>query len=117
MPGCQRATCGPVGLYNYKDSIWYSMPGPCISRDYRHKSRECRAREPGGNCSKPNGQHSCTWSLEHAGEINLDELVGIHDRLAFCHSGKKEYSRDTDTGIGNHFWDHRSDAAACAERM
>merc|ERR1712113_814269 len=75
-----------------------------------------RAREPGGNCSRPNGHHTCTWSLEHAGEINLDELVGIKNRMDFCHSGKKEYDRDTDRGVGVSFWDHRSDFSACARR-
>lgn len=116
-PGCQVATCGPGGLYPYNNSIWFSMPGPCISQDYEKKSRECRARETGGRCARPTGHHSCTWSLEHAGEVSLDELVGIDDRTKFCHSGNKEYDRDTDMGVGVNFWDHRSDPTACAARI
>ena len=30
---------------------------------------------------EPNGNGTCTWNYEEAGEISLDELVGIKDSL------------------------------------
>merc|ERR1712113_944404 len=65
----------------------------------------CKAREPGGRCPVPSGTRECTWHLEDAGEIDLDELVGIPNHTAFCKAGNKEFVPHLDHGVGVSFWD------------
>jgi len=139
-----------------KAPIWYSLPGPCpslgLSNDEisqqktnldvnKYKTPECLQRMPGGHCPPglvANGDPTCTYSYEEAGEIFLDELVGIGDYEEFwkfsytkCADGvaqgtlpastvcvhNKEYDFDTDEGVGTSFWNGRQDKAKCAERM
>merc|ERR1712228_297405 len=107
-PGCQHAAFGPVGNYNYTNTIWYSLPGPCTSQPCGSKNPECQAREPGGRCAQPNGNHTCTWNYEHAGEIRIDDLLGIQDHQALCRAGKVEYDRTLDQGTMTSFWNGRS---------
>jgi len=63
------------------------------------------------------GERSCTFHVEHAGEIRLDELVGIQDYMEFRSSGKQEYSVEQDQGIGISFWDEKNNPANCARRV
>lgn len=101
----------------YRKAIWYSLPGSCPSKHYSSKTALCRSVEPGGRCKLPNGSNSCTWWAEEAGEIFLDELVGIPDYKTFCSAGNYEYDLATDSGVGPvSFWDSRLDAASCAYR-
>merc|ERR1712113_1251222 len=92
VPGCQTVSLNrSSSVYRYDDGIWYSLPGSCPSQDCWTKDGQCRAKEPGGRCGEPNGDRSCTWHLEPAGEIRLDELSGISDLQAFCKAGNKEF--------------------------
>jgi len=114
-PGCQEQVPGPD--YFYPLGVWYSLPGPCPSQDCWHKSPACKASEPGGRCPMPSGTRECTWHLEDAGEIDLDELVGISDHTAFCKAGKKEFVPHLDRGAGVTFWDGYHNKTRCEERV
>lgn len=46
----------------------------------------------------PNGNGTCTWNYEDAGEIDLNELVGIEDYESW-RWGHREYDPETDKGI------------------
>eukprot|EP00930_Biecheleria_cincta_P066155 TRINITY_DN52175_c0_g1_i1.p1 TRINITY_DN52175_c0_g1~~TRINITY_DN52175_c0_g1_i1.p1 ORF type:complete len:253 (-),score=24.24 TRINITY_DN52175_c0_g1_i1:152-889(-) len=61
-----------------------------------------------GACAKPDGSPNCTWSLEPAGEVRLDELEGISSYAAFCAAGNIEYDQSTNTGRGCTFWDNQN---------
>jgi len=54
--------------------------------------------------------------VEPAGEIRLDELVGIEDYEAFRRSGGLEYNATADRGRRLSFWDGKGDRARCAWR-
>jgi len=114
-PGCQEQH--PGADYYYPLGLWYSLPGPCPSMDCWHKTSECKARERGGKCASPDGTSECTWHLEPAGEIRLDELAGITDPTTFCKLGNKEYDPHLDRGIGAFFWDGYRNATLCAQRV
>jgi len=136
--------------------IWYSLPGPCPAKGIpngeidpdstnvqvnKYKTPECTQRMPGGLCKagqEPTGAPDCTYSYEDAGEVLLDELVGIEDYDAFWKTSftecarkrsegelpedtvcrhNKEYDPDTDAGVGTDFWNGKHDKEKCAERM
>jgi len=115
--------------------VWYSLPGPCPTEGlaqsdieqkgslnvYAAKSADCMQRMPGGRCKAggpPTGLPDCTYSVEDAGEVLLNELVGIPDYAAFWEGTRnKEYDPDSDDGIGNHFWAGKHDAAKCNARL
>eukprot|EP00929_Paragymnodinium_shiwhaense_P057150 TRINITY_DN285_c0_g2_i1.p1 TRINITY_DN285_c0_g2~~TRINITY_DN285_c0_g2_i1.p1 ORF type:complete len:494 (+),score=121.41 TRINITY_DN285_c0_g2_i1:90-1484(+) len=109
----------------YPDAYWYSMPGQCPEQDIKHKSAYCQSKSPGGYCKgTPTGQGNCTWTYEDAGEINIDELVGIKQKYGthynFCKKGCLEYVKygsHKDQGKCVDFWDHRMDEAKNKERM
>lgn len=132
--------------------LWYSLPGPCPHLGLHYlkgnretlnvnegKTAECLQRMPGGQCrgdGLPTGAPDCTYSVEEAGEIMLDELVGIesyndfwntsyaHCQLAVRRHERKgpcirnvEYSGKLDKGIGSSFWDGRLDKEKCTARI
>merc|ERR1719201_230060 len=84
--------CGRIGGWphqdwksgkTYPDAIWYSLPGPCPSQPYYNSSSKCKEEQPGGRCPPgvlPSGTGNCTYQYEEAGEIDIDELVGITPR-------------------------------------
>jgi len=95
---------------------------------------------PGGRCpdgGQPTGAPDCTYSVEEAGEIMLDDLAGIQDYNDFwnvsfyrcqvlaANAGNRtdlcmrntEYSGAIDKGIGNQFWDGRLDKVKCSHRL
>jgi len=86
---------------------WFSLPGPCPSQSVNNKSKACKDKIKGGFCNSPTGQKDCTYHVEDAGEINIDDLYDkpIGDMNAFCGSGKMEYNNQTDHGVGINFWD------------
>merc|ERR1712050_228479 len=102
------------------------------------KTADCLKRMPGGHCDKATGAPDCTYSYEEAGEIFLDELVGIKDYNEFWNTSytrcankvarhelpknttcvhQKENVKALDKGIGTDFWNGVNDKAKGTERM
>jgi len=107
-------------LNHYKGAIWFSLPGPCPSKNYKRKDAQCTKREPGGQCppgKTPTGSYDCTYTLEKVGEITINELEGISDYDKFVAGGGREYDPKTDKGVHMTFWDGLQDEAACARRV
>jgi len=107
---------------NYPNAIWYSLPGPCPQMNFRAETRDCKLNYPGGKCDSPTGQGNCTYSVEEAGEIDLDELVGITpkwpSREEFCKQGG--YEGDGARQANGHkidFWNNIWDKNANARRV
>jgi len=114
--GCQVVPYGgspavPSGI----PGNWYSLPGPCPSRENGLKDQACMAAQPGGAC-RGAWNDRCTYMVEHAGEVRLDELTGIRNYTAFCQAGNLEYSPATDSGIHFSFWDGKFDLSRCRQR-
>jgi len=145
--------CKP-GSDQCRSPLWYSLPGPCPTMGLQQqdlkgnserldvnkgKSAECLGRMPGGRCrggGPPTGAPDCTYSVEEAGEILLDELAGIKDYNEFwntsyyqCQEDKRlgktsepcirnrEYDGEVDRGTGNSFWNGKLDKDRCHGRM
>jgi len=132
-----------------RSPMWYSLPGPCplkkISAETIHeqtkdhgienqmneglvansadeaKDDACKAAEPGGRCEgEPTGAPDCVYSVEDAGEVLIDELVGTLPSFAEWFkdiSVTREYDESTDRGIGVTFWDGRNDVDRCMDRL
>lgn len=163
--GCQVVDSSVAAYYSKKQTnwncaegedkcrspLWYSMPGPCPSMGMTNdhikpntanldvnvdKTAECLRRMPGGHCQSATGAPDCTYSYEEAGEIFLDDLVGIVDYNEFWNSSyvkcskelaqherdtpcfhNKEYDSDTDKGVGTEFWNGKLDKDRCAYRL
>merc|ERR550525_1570526 len=106
--------------------VWYSLPGPCpLQHGFFLKRRltsrklpTCAQKMLGGRCKRATGKSDCTYSVEEAGHVLLDELLGVGDYVAWCRDGRhKEYVLDLDRGTGAHFWDGRRHASKSAARM
>lgn len=104
--GCHRTSTSHLP---YPSATWFSFPGECPFKDYTDKTHECRIAEPGGACAVPNGTRSCTYSLEPAGEISMEDLTGIRDYNHWC----KSHNELWDVG----FWAGRHSEADCVARM
>lgn len=126
--GCEFVGDWPHELFgsakSYPNAIWYSFPGACPNEDLPHKSAACVSTEPGGYTegSEPTGAGNSTYTFEAAGEIDIDELVGITPRwrshAAFCQQGCAEYRPEWNRGTcGVHFWDHQWDPQRNALRV
>jgi len=122
--GCQKQSDAEFGYG--ETAAWYSLPGACPSRPWLTKDAACSKEEPGGECPPhrpPDGSPACTWRLESAGELRLDELAGIDDYHHFCTQEKVEYSPGPGgvaTGRsqgGVCFWDDRGSRLANQERV
>eukprot|EP00928_Gymnodinium_smaydae_P075596 TRINITY_DN58602_c0_g1_i1.p1 TRINITY_DN58602_c0_g1~~TRINITY_DN58602_c0_g1_i1.p1 ORF type:complete len:439 (+),score=61.38 TRINITY_DN58602_c0_g1_i1:54-1319(+) len=105
----------------YPNAIWYSLPGPCPTMNFHRATEDCNANLPGGLCDHPDGRGNCTYSIEEAGEIDIDELVGItpkwKDRGEFCRSGGYEGRGSTQwNGRKLDFWNNIWDANKNHER-
>jgi hypothetical protein len=94
---------------------WYSLPA--ASGDFKIDEKRRRLGAPGGQCSNPSGSAGCTWNVEAAGEVRLDDLANIKDYKSFCASGNIEYDERTDQGRGCDFWNHRASSDANAARV
>jgi len=123
--------------------IWFSLPGACPESAVKDKTDECKARMPGGFCKAVTGGHDCTYNVEPAGEISLDEVSGILDPEADVKSyqdwwlrsyndcirakseGKHpgpcehriEYDVRSDKGVGCSFWDGKHSLENATRRM
>jgi len=119
--GCNYVDQWPTdewkGQNHYPGATWFSLPGPCSGKRFGERLPSCRFSDPGGHCAFPTGEGTCTFSYEPAGEISIDELVGIPDYKAFQAKGGREYRRTTDRGRFTNFWDSKSDPVACARRL
>jgi hypothetical protein len=149
--GCQR-TSSAQGLGNYvslssvpcqppncKEGAWYSLPGPCPLQPMGMKGAWCNQTSPGGMCPPTSGSSAgtsypvglgsgCTYYTTWAGEIYLNELIGLPTSNQVYESwwkaGNQEYSVAYDIGICSNetaaycnFWDGRNDQARCSERQ
>jgi len=108
---------------DYPNTIWYSLPGECPTYDRKGKTAECNIMLPGGACEQmPTGQGNCTYHVEEAGELDIDEMVGIKprwsDRAAFCSQCHTEGGPHGPGGCGLNFWGPNiNDKNANAERV
>eukprot|EP00929_Paragymnodinium_shiwhaense_P094643 TRINITY_DN5534_c0_g4_i1.p1 TRINITY_DN5534_c0_g4~~TRINITY_DN5534_c0_g4_i1.p1 ORF type:complete len:718 (-),score=124.40 TRINITY_DN5534_c0_g4_i1:120-2183(-) len=109
--------CGNVGKWphqhwhsgwKYPDAIWYGLPGSCPILPREKQYDQCKMELPGGRCDDPTGAGNCTFSIEDAGEIEIDELVGImpkwSSRGEFCTQCGSEGSAWSRGGCGLNFW-------------
>jgi len=79
--GCQKQWCPACSAEIHRESNYYDFPGACPMQNYKEKNAECAAKNPGGQCNRPNGRRDCTWNVTDAGEILLDDLAGISQTL------------------------------------
>mmetsp|Transcript_98343 Transcript_98343/g.220159 ORF Transcript_98343/g.220159 Transcript_98343/m.220159 type:complete len:436 (+) Transcript_98343:75-1382(+) len=134
--GCQN-TDSTQGLGNYvslttipctppdcKEGAWYSLPGPCPIKMIDSKDEYCNETMPGGECPSDDvtGTPGCTFYSTWAGEVRLDELVGISDYHEFWLTRQQEYNVNEDAGVCDpgfncSFWNGRNDQEKCAWRM
>eukprot|EP00415_Alexandrium_ostenfeldii_P000936 UN0936 len=116
--GCQPNNVGQVAVPG--SPSWYSLPGTCPNKFYYEKTAECNSAEPGGACltADVTGERNCTYFLERAGEIRLDELTGLTNYNKVCQeSGVREFDMDQDMGVGTKFWNGKTDASGGSRRM
>lgn len=114
LPGCDKkykaegynVGCQVQHVHNfgYHDAAWFSWPGTCPSQPHWSKNDACKKDEPGGECDKPNGDKDCTYKMEDAGFVYLDELVGLpgkgHDLYKdWCEKGGVEFILHPDMGL------------------
>jgi hypothetical protein len=125
--------CGYLGLFphvdwptglKYPNAIWYSLPGSCPiwGRSSDKKDQNCINEGPGGQCEgPPTGQGNCTYHVEDAGEIDINDLVGITPKWAnrgeFCKQCKLEGSNNKNGGCGLDFWNDMWDTKKNEERV
>lgn len=158
--GCQN-TDSAQGLGNYvslssvpcsppncKQGTWYSLPGPCLSYYYNDRPDYCNYTEPGGQCqflygegggvtgfeeAPVSGQKDCTFYAKWAGQIYLNELIGLpvmdgpnnvayEEYTRWWQAGNAEYLVSSDNGQCTSeyqcdFWAGRNDQQVCADRM
>jgi len=104
-------------LDGYHGGVWYSLPGSCPSMEREKKTAACSQDVPGGRCKGLTWDGTCTYQVEPAGEISLDELTGIHNYAAFVKAGGVEYDHKRDAGKHAHFWNGKLDRDQCTWRM
>mmetsp|Transcript_22662 Transcript_22662/g.57793 ORF Transcript_22662/g.57793 Transcript_22662/m.57793 type:complete len:167 (+) Transcript_22662:2-502(+) len=118
--GCNSLGSFPFPNFGvaYTGGTWYSLPGKCPQREHMNQDEQCKKDQPGGQCSiTPNGNATCTWHLEMAGEVEINALEGIASYEEFMKSNKTEYNETLDTGIGMDFWADKNSTAAAAKRV
>lgn len=80
IPGC---IINAKSVAGYWPATWYSLPGSCPFEAHGHKTEQCMEEEPGGACPDPDGSKTCTYHMDYAGEVRLDDLTGRKS----CNSG------------------------------
>lgn len=149
-PAPTTTACEP-GSDACRAGLWFSLPGECPSMGIpqesikanaalqnvdKYKTFNCRVRSPGGQCDQATGAPDCTYSVEEAGEVFLDDLAGIENynfwwNASFTQCNKDleagiradacekhlEYSFELDRGVGTDFWDARGDEGRCLGRV
>jgi len=112
--------------------IWYSLPGACPQMRYDMKTPFCKQNYPGGFAFasynettglgrrddwEVTGGRTATYHVDWAGEVTLDELVGIYNYSDFMSQGYREYDKMSDQGYGTTFWNGIHNESACRWRM
>eukprot|EP00927_Polykrikos_kofoidii_P085732 TRINITY_DN9400_c0_g1_i1.p1 TRINITY_DN9400_c0_g1~~TRINITY_DN9400_c0_g1_i1.p1 ORF type:complete len:560 (-),score=75.19 TRINITY_DN9400_c0_g1_i1:869-2548(-) len=104
----------------YPHAVWYSLPGPCPTLNFRENNATCRIELPGGLCPSPDGRGNCTYHVEEAGEIDIDALVGItpkwKGRAEFVKKGGFEGDGPFRGGRLISFWNNIYDEKKNAQR-
>lgn len=117
--GCAETSTG--GSYpSQSHSAWYSLPGPCPNLPNEQKTETCKRDLAGGECAEPTGSLNCTFHLEYAGNVSLDELSGRNTSTSlkdWCAAGHVEYDPSTDRGVGMDFWNGLTNGSRGKERM
>jgi hypothetical protein len=116
--GFAYGTSGPVHVTDQvaeAASAEYSLPGLCPSGACSGGAEA--AQVPGGACTVVTGAPDCTYHVEEAGSVGVDELMGVTDPAPFRRGSRRMYDPETDEGIGCSFWDGRSVARQCASRV
>ncbi|CAE7943426.1 unnamed protein product [Symbiodinium sp. KB8] len=108
--GCQPV---PESTSGYEGGYWTSYPGTCPSMPFTDdspqggakKTAACKAQWQGGECPEPDGTPDCTWHVEPAGYVMLDELTGVNAEQVL-NAGGHLYDEILDAGTGgaNNFW-------------
>jgi len=86
----------------------------------RRLPSECLAQYPGGLCDEPTGTDNCTFHVEDAGTVTLDELSGRNASQSlqdWCAAGNLEWDPATDRGVGMNFWNGLHNDPLRKERM
>jgi len=107
--GCLKWSPYMGGVSYGNRTQWYSLPGSCPSRSFVDKTPSCRNQAPGGQCFSPNGTKDCTWNLEPAGEVRLDELEDV--------TGPTFGASQEDLSFGMSFRNDRSDSIQDAGKV
>lgn len=121
--GCNYVGNYPTGQWRwenrYPNAIWYSLPGPCSSMEYSQRTPLCDRLQPGGHCNGTNvtGQGNCTYIVEPAGEITIDEMEHFGNYYGFLRRGGREYDPKTDRGNHTGFWNGKRNAWMCKRRV
>lgn len=97
------------GVAAYPHTTWFSFPGVCPFQMWDNKTAVCRSDEPGGFCSHPDGSRTCTYNLDFAGDITMEDLTGIRDYDEWC----KTHNELTDI----EFWRGKNDTRRCQARI
>lgn len=134
--GCQAVETGyynyqrqaPVNYCEPEDSpecvsgTWYSLVGACPLESLYKKTDECKQQYPSPRCADPDGTSQCTYAVRYAGQVSLDEFVGIPDYEKWWQNGTAptgniEYEVNSDRGNGTNFWNGRLSQRRCSNRM
>jgi len=105
----------------YPKATWFSFPGSCPEVPFQRKTEWCKQDQKGGNHQCNAGEpwsKTCTWRLEPAGEVTLDELTHNKNFDNTCrNTGFFEYRDGCDCGQGTNFWHGKRDFHAGLRRM
>jgi hypothetical protein len=63
------------------------------------------------------GARDCTYRVEEAGEVSIDELTGIKNYTSFCAENSLEFDKHTDRGVNSRFWDGFHQMPMCRHRI
>mmetsp|Transcript_31248 Transcript_31248/g.72276 ORF Transcript_31248/g.72276 Transcript_31248/m.72276 type:complete len:454 (+) Transcript_31248:40-1401(+) len=107
---CTSPACGKVwSKFGYVTGClpWAPFMGGFSYGNASHLYSFPEEQYAGRKCATPDGSKNCTWSMEPAGEIRLDDLENISDYREFCAKGGKEYDKHSDAGKGCSFWNNQ----------
>lgn len=97
-PQLPHSNCAMSQDWGCDGAVWYSVPGH--------------------SCAEVTGAKHCTYHMEDAGEVDLDNVTGIGlAYAAFCDAGGLEYDKALDRGHNFHWWDLRHVRERCDARI